>query len=291
MRTKKWEKYIFNWKNTLREKDFKYSFSNYEEALEQLLQCKNSKTIDRLKQTKEELKDCFLPEEWPRNILKISSVKDKKIGSGQDSVVFEFQTISKWIYKEWQKANTENLKYMIKKYKILRKYLWKLISDSYFVIWEAYEKFFKRWFKNWVFIQDKLITIQRKVKWKDLNKMDKKDKLDKKLLDKLEKAHRKYILLKIFIEQISNNLNVKDKLDVKLDLWPLSNIDKWNFNNDDFIFTNLTSPNIMFDWENIYFIDFWFWAWSQDKEKIYQELMKEETLKKWKEILENFSLN
>jgi hypothetical protein len=48
--------------------------------------------------------------------------------------------------------------------------------------------------------------------------MDEKEKLDEKLLKELEIAHRKYILLKIFVEQISGNFNKKKNFDVKLDL-------------------------------------------------------------------------
>ena len=290
MRLKKWYKYIFGNNSILREEDFLQFFENYEQALEQLLSNKNATNIEILKNTKDKLKDCFLPEEWPRNILNFSSVKDKKIWLGQDSVVFEFQNVSWRIYKEWQKANKENLEYIIKKYKVLKKYLWNLIPDSYFIIWEAYEKFFKRWFKNGAYIQSKLITIQRKVKWKDLTKFKKEEKLNKDFLQKLEIAHRSYILLKIFIEQIANKLQVKDKLDIKLDLGLLSKIDKWEFSNPEFVLKHLISPNIMYDGKNIYFIDFWFWSWNQDKEKVYQELIKEENYKKWQDILNNSKL-
>ena len=291
MRIKKDEKYIFTSATALTEKEFKKVMKDYEKALEDIKKDKSPKNIQIIKQIQKQLKNCFLPEKWPRNIIKFSSTKDKKIWAWQDSLVFEFQTISWWIYKEWKTANKENLEYMIKKYRILKKYLWKLIPDSYFIIWQAYEKFTKRWFKNWAYIANKLITIQRKIKGKDLTKFKKQEKLDKIFLQKLEKAHRKYILLKIFIEELSSKLQVNDKLDIRLDLWPLSKKDRWDFSNPEFIFKNLISPNIMYDGENIYFIDFWFGTWNQDKEKIHKELIKEETYKRWEEILKNFEIN
>jgi len=290
MRIKKWEQYIFSQNNTPRENNFKKSFNRYEQALEKIKKNKNPHNIEIIQKIRKELEKCFLPEEGNRNILKKSSVKDKRIWSGQDSVVYEFQNISWWIYKEWQKADKENLEYMIKKYKVLKKYLWKYIPDSYFVVWEAYEKFFKRWFKNWHYLQSKLITVQRKVKWKDLSKMSKEEKLNTEFLGKLEKAHRKYILLKIFIEQLQEDLQINDKFDVKLDLGNLSNMERWNFQNIDFIEKNLNSPNIMFDEKNIYFIDLWFGFWSEEKKLVFKELMKEENFKKWQQIIKNFNI-
>jgi len=288
MRNKTNWKYIFTNNSCKKENEFKKILNQYEEYEQKLKRTKNKDDIQAIKKVKEQLKDCFLPEEWPRNTLKHSSTKDKKIGNWQDSVVFEFRNISWWIYKEWQQANKSNLEYLQKKYLILKKYLNPYIPDSYFIIWDAYEKFFTRWFKNWHFIQEKIITIQRKIKWRDLSKITYNEKINNiNLLNQLEKAHRKYVLLKLFIDQISQSLWIKDKLDIRLDLWVLSNIDKWDFKNTNFITTNLISPNIMFDWKNIYFIDFWFWTWSDDKEKVFQVLKKQETYKKWIKIKKN----
>ena len=120
--------------------------------------------------------------------------------------------------------------------------------------------------------------------------MSSKEKLNNDLHSKLQKAHRKYILLKFFIDQITSSLWIQKGLDVKLDLWPLSDIDRLDFNNPDFIHASLTSPNIMFDGKQIYFIDFGFWNWDEDKEIIFQELLKKETYNKWLDILRNFEL-
>jgi hypothetical protein len=48
--------------------------------------------------------------------------------------------------------------------------------------------------------------------------MTREEKLNKNFLKELEIAHKKYILLKIFIDQIAKELNIKSKPDVKLDL-------------------------------------------------------------------------
>lgn len=54
--------------------------------------------------------------------------------------------------------------------------------------------------------QMSIITLQRKVKGANLQKMNREKKKDPILLTALEKGHKKYILLKMFVRQISEEL-------------------------------------------------------------------------------------
>jgi hypothetical protein len=79
-------------------------------------------------------------------------------------------------------------------------------------------------------------------------------------------------------------------LELQLDLWHISKIDNLHTENIDFVESKITSPNIMWDGKKVQFIDFWFWKWNEDKEKIYTQMMKEEVLTKWKALCESFFL-
>lgn len=228
-----------------------------------------------------------------RNVIKISRLDDKRIGFWQDSNVYEFSLNSWYVYKEWKEWNSKNIEYLKNKYLILKKYLWSVIPKSYFVYWEWYwslEK--KRWLKNWSYIWARAITIQRKIKWKDVSKMTFKERKNQDFLYKLEESHKKYVLLKFFLWTVLKDLWLDKKvMDLQLDLWRLSNRDNFHHDDTDFIEKELKSPNIMWDWNNVKFIDFWFWEWSSDKQIVFEELMKEETYKKWLSIVDSYWLN
>lgn len=228
-----------------------------------------------------------------RNVIKISRLDDKRIGFWQDSNVYEFSLNSGYVYKEWKEWNPKNIEYLKNKYLILKKYLWNVIPKSYFVYWEWYwslEK--KRWLKNWSYIWARAITIQRKIKWKDVSKMTFKERKNQDFLYKLEESHKKYVLLKFFLWTVLKDLWLDKKvMDLQLDLWRLSNRDNFHHDDTDFIEKELKSPNIMWDWKNVKFIDFWFWEWSSDKQIVFEELMKEETYKKWLSIVDSYWLN
>jgi hypothetical protein len=54
--------------------------------------------------------------------------------------------------------------------------------------------------------QMSIITIQRKIEGDNLQKMNREIKKNPILLSALEKGHKKYILLKMFVRQISEEL-------------------------------------------------------------------------------------
>lgn len=222
-----------------------------------------------------------------KNVIKISRLGDKRIWFGQDSNVFEFSLNTGYVYKEWKEWNPKNIEYLKNKYLILKKYLWDVIPKSYFIYWEWYSSLEKkRWLRNWWYIWPKAITIQRRIKWKDVSKMSFKERKNQDFLYKLEESHKKYVLLKFFLSTILKELWLDKKtMDLQLDLWRLSNRDNFHHDDTDFIEKELKSPNIMWDWESVKFIDFWFWEWSDDKQIVFDELMKEKTFLKWLSIL------
>ncbi len=96
--------------------------------------------------------------------------------------------------------------------------------------------------------QKSIITIQRRIPGSDLHKMPRETKGHPLFLKELKKAHQKYILLKMFIVAISRELGLpEDTLDVKMDLGPLSNMDRFDIQDPTSIRKHLTSPNIMWD--------------------------------------------
>jgi len=222
-----------------------------------------------------------------KNVIKISRLDDKRIWFGQDSNVYEFSLNTWYVYKEGKEWNPKNIEYLKNKYKILKKYLGDVIPKSYFIYWEWYSSLEKkRWLKNWWYIWEKAITIQRRVKWKDVSKMSFKERKNQEFLYKLEESHKKYVLLKFFLTAILKDLGLDKKtMDLQLDLWRLSNRDNFNHDDIDFIEKELKSPNIMRDWKSVKFIDFWFWEWSEDKQLVFDELMKDENYIKWLSIL------
>lgn len=226
-----------------------------------------------------------------RNILRFSNNKDIWIWKWKDSKVFEMQKIWNYVYKESHNWNLENLEYVKNKYMILKKYLWDIIPKSYFVFWELESSSLWSPLKDY---KKKVITLQQKVNWKDFSKLSFEEKKDEKLLLELEKAHKKYILLKYFLSAKIDELNLSKKtMDVQLDLWSLS--DKDNFSSDDVNFLKnwLKSPNIMWDEKSkkIFFIDFWSWEWSEDKKQILNYMMKDEVFESWKNILKSYNLD
>ena len=232
------------------------------------------------------------PEESPyKNILTWASKSDNRLWSWKDSLVYQHKN-KLYIYKEWIVASYTNVEYLQKKYKILKMYLWTTIPKSGFILWESMANIDLRSFKWETYIASKVITIQRKIYGLDTSKMATEKKLDPTFLSELEKAHKKYILLKLFLWTILKELELnKKEMDLQLDLWKLSNKDSFSSDDINFIKENITSPNIMWNEKNIYFIDFWFWEWSENKEKVFEKMIEKSTYEKWLRLIEIYRLN
>lgn len=286
-RYKDWE--IYHFKKTVLEnnQDFLDIYQTYNYVLEILENEKTQENIDKKREIWNSL--ARIMEENNRNILSFSWYKETKIGSWKDSSVFEVKNNPLYVYKESFRWNLENFIYLRQKYLLLKKYLWDLIPKSYLVFWESY-KWKLEWLRDW--LEEKIFTIQKKIDWKDLSKMSFEEKKDKIFLEKLEKAHKKYILLKFFLEEKSKQIWFDKKtMDIQLDLWDLSEKDSFSSVDLNFVKNWLKSPNIMWDWKNIYFIDFWAWTWDNEKQDIYKFMTSEETLSEWENILKLYNLN
>ncbi len=139
--------------------------------------------------------------------------------------------------------------------------------------------------------QKSIITLQRRINGRDLQKMPREDKKDPLFLRELKQAHQKYILLKMFIASISRELGLPENtLDVKMDLGPLSDIDRFDIQDPTSIRKNLTSPNIMWDGQKIYFVDMDTGEWNSAKEKLYSYLMMPDIIQRWDEMMGNMGL-
>lgn len=228
-----------------------------------------------------------------KNILNASNKEDRTVWFGQDNRVFGFKNFSKVIYKESsQPAGPEELLYLRRKYNILKTYLGKLIPQTRFVLGEVnHEKRVTKWMANVDIPQMSIITIQRKIEGDNLQKMNREKKKNPTLLSALEKGHKKYILLKMFVRQISEELWLSaDTIDVKMDLGPLSDMDRFDTQDPISIRKNLTSPNIMFDGKGVYFVDLDFGVWTPERQQVYEVLMQPETIQRWDEVMGNFGL-
>lgn len=317
MREKIWEKYVLDWisewekaeinnlisvysdkKNEISSKK-KEIFSNKSlsdvEKKEKFSEYKKNLS-EELKNISEKINNISEKISWlTKNILSKTSFEDEMIWSWKDSLVYD-----RWdwyVYKESvssREVNEKSLEYVQKKYEILRLYLWDIIPKSYSVFWESVVDLWE-WKRDldWVkWITDKLITIQKKVEWRNLQEIPFEEKItNEKLKEELEYAHWRYTLLRMFLNKIRKKLWVREWwVDLKMDLWDLSEIDTLYLNNPQFVSEKVKSPNVMWDEKNekIKLIDFDEWFWTEDMEKVYLEMKKPGVLNKWNLILESF---
>ena len=195
MRKKVWEKYILDWISEWEKDEINYLISFYSDKKNEISLKKKEIFSDKnlsdsekkekfseykknlseeLKNISEKIKNISEKISWlTKNILKWTSFDNEIIWSWKDSLVYD-----RWdwyVYKESvssREVNEKSLEYVQKKYEILRLYLWDIIPKSYSVFWESVIDLWE-WKRDldWVkWITDKLITIQKKVKWRNWNK-------------------------------------------------------------------------------------------------------------------------
>lgn len=296
--------YVFNSWNTTRKK-IDSVLKKYNQALLDLIDFKrNTQTKwdaykdefeayeKKSRELKEELTCAILQYEKTsqRNVLSNSNIEHTHIWHWQDNVVFP---LGRYVYKESTlPATSENHVYLRNKYFLLKKFLWDNIPKTYFVLWESLKKV--GW-KNKKLSNMRIpllseLTIQKRIQWPNLSQMSADTKKSPDFQDKLEKAHRKYILLKMFLERIHDILDLpRWTLDIKLDLWSLS--DKDSIKAELLDTELLMTPNIMWDNNQIYFIDFDFGTWDNQKQLIFDYLMWPWVQSEWRKILSIYHLN
>lgn len=286
-RYKDWNTYRFK-KTLLENKLFKEKLERYKKIEEILLNWNLDKNIidKKISIWFSMSRDV---ENENKNILSFSSFQDKRIWSWKDSTVFSSNKNKNYVYKEAFRWWFDELLYVKNKYLILKKYLWDIIPKSYFVYWESYN-WKLDWIKKW--FEEKIFTIQQRIKWKDLSKLTFEEKKELTLLEKLKNAHKKYILLKYFLSSRLKELWLDEKtMDLQLDLWALSDKDSFPQEDVTFLKDKLKSPNIMWDWKQIYFIDFGSWVWDEQKQNIFDYMMKDEVFEKWLDALKIYNLD
>lgn len=221
------------------------------------------------------------------------------IGHGKDSNVFAYPgKHDKFIYKETAQEGTlseakpENIVYLRRKYALLKKYLGDIIPQTRFVYGEVnHPTKIANGVEPVDIPQKSVITLQRRIHGRDLQKIGKEEKANPIFLNALKKAHQKYILLKMFIASISRELGLPENtLDVKMDLGPLSDMDRFDIQDPTSIRKHLTSPNIMWDGKKISFVDMDTGDWNDTKEELYGYLMMPDTLQRWDETMGNMGL-
>ena len=237
-----------------------------------------------------------------KNILASASWKDKKFDSGKDNAVFTFENgngkYSEFVYKEgipaksefgYDKMDGDNLRYLQRKYDLLRTYIGEIIPKSAFVLGDASRKRIPvpglpEIDEN----RQTVITIQRRIRGKNLQDMTLEEKLDENFLIRLQKAHRQYMLLRIFIQTIAEEISLPiDTLDTKMDLGRLSDVDQIDIENTVYINEMLKSPNIMYDGKRVYFVDLDQGKWNDKKEILYRRMKSPDILQRWNDVKKN----
>lgn len=226
-----------------------------------------------------------------RNVLELSNKNVDNIWHWQDNVVFLLR--DGYVYKEsTQLSSPEHHTYLVNKYLLLKAYLGKNVPKTYFILWESLKQL-KTKDKKLAQLRRPVLselTIQKRIKGPNLSQMTEFEKENPDFQEKLEKAHKKYILLKIFLDRIHRMLDfTPGTLDLKLDLWSLS--DKDSIKAELMNTKLLTTPNIMWNGSNIYFIDFDFWIWDERKQVIFEYMLHPKMLNEWHKILSIYELN
>jgi len=270
---------------------YNWDFLNEKEKLINLIQQKlewnlevqkkipklNKKIFEYVKNTKQELSTIF------KNPLK------ELIWNWQDNLVFDYNW--NWVIKIFNKQAYENnsnlYNYLTYKYKILKKFLWDYIPDSYFFEWEtvnpkpiSYSNL-----KDYKVIYTTIYTVQRKINWYTLEDLPIDIRKNPQLINQLKQLHLNYISLKLYIHQLEWKLfwNVWI-VKFKSDLWKISKKIKI-----DDIIMSVKTPNIMFDIDKnkLFLIDFDSGSYNENVEKIFNKLLKQE---KQKVLLEGENL-
>ena len=106
--------------------------------------------------------------------------------------------------------------------------------------------------------------------------MSKEDRMSPQVIESLKKAHTKYIIAKRILGDSCELLGFDKKLmDIKLDIGYLSKRE------DEYVFNSqklelFQSPNVIYNENNehIFFIDFSLGEWNENKEKVYNFIMR-----------------
>lgn len=202
---------------------------------------------------------------------------------GKDNRVYTNDRDGKYVFKyssDAYNATPNTVEYLVKKYKMLKRYLGEFIPDSAFVFGDRLSNFTEKNLRNSDTTTTHAITIQRKIKGKTFQDLETEEKIKPEIMEQLKKSRSQYLTLKTRVEKACKKLNLpEDTLDVKLDLGGIS-----KRNHLDIIFEkemgNYKSPNIMYDGETkkIMFIDFDMNEWDENKEKVYQLVMSDDKL-------------
>lgn len=227
-----------------------------------------------------ELYDETRVREMHKSVLAHSSTVNeiKPTWRGADSHVYKHNT-DKYVFKYSvydQDPSPEAVEYLRKKYTLLKKYLGEHIPQTVFFFGE-YRKGFNKHKPHGSFSDAvRIITIQRRIKGKTFGEMTPRERSKPNVLRALRLAHSKYIKAKKVVEKCNAELKKRGfGVDLKLDLGAIS--DKSNLDDDNFIIEKCKSPNIVYNEkeDKVYFIDFGRGFWSDDKEEVFNKIIKE----------------
>ena len=170
----------------------------------------------------------------------------EKINAWQDNLVFDYR--KNWVVKilHDKRYNDSLLEYYQLKYKLLKKYVWDFIPDTYFFDGEIVnlEPFNYKNLGKYKIVYDTIYSIQRKVNGYTLKDLPLDIKKSEDLYIKLKMLHEKYMKLELVFHFFEYKISGKiSRSSFKMDLWKLSNIFKFD---KQFVFS-LKTPNVMWD--------------------------------------------
>lgn len=170
-----------------------------------------------------------------------------------------------------RETGPDNIEYLAKKYKLLRKFLGEHIPRAWFILGEYRHGIPKQGLGN-LHTTLRAITIQREVRGKTFSEMTQEMRERPEVQEALKEAITKYRELRAKVERVCKEINVDfKKFQIELDIGSASPSDPSQ------VFDALTyqSPNVMYDErkKKVFFIDMGWGTWNPDKQKVFDYLM------------------
>ena len=198
------------------------------------------------------------------------------VGRGQDSVVMPLKGRHGFVVKinhskrkertspETIQMREQELLYKKKKYELLRFFMGGFIPESFFVLGEQEDGDLKR---------VKGYTVQERVPDVTFSELSEKQLSDTRLLQNLHMLLSRLIFMHKVINEVNASVPLNARLDVRLDLGPISRLVNKVESVDDIKVDKmdvdtLSSPNLLVDPStmDVYCVDFGRGEWSDEKE-------------------------
>lgn len=198
-----------------------------------------------------------------------------KVWNWQDNIVYDYQKnrVIKVLAAKKYNSNENIIQYYRRKYKILKRFLWKYIPDTYFLEWEVSNHLPCHYnnLENYNVKHKTIYTVQRKVKWYTLKDLPANMKNNENFLTQLRQLYENYIRLKLYVHFLEfEKFGKAGNLSFRMDIGDISK--KLDVLDENLIWYK--TQNIMYDVENwkMLLIDFDSWSYDNQIAQIFDDL-------------------